>query len=127
MGGTLRQAGVIAAPGLVALRSLIPRLAEDHENARVFAERVEAMDGLSVDLRSVESNIINVDVAALGIDAATFAAHLDQLGVRGLPGMGTVVRFVTYRNIGREHILQALEVIGDLLEESPWTDGQSTT
>jgi threonine aldolase len=120
MGGTLRQAGIIAAPGLVSLRSLIPRLAEDHENARVFAGGIESMDGLSVDLRSVESNIINVDVAGLGLEAATFASHLDPLGVRGLPGMGTVVRFVTYRNIEREDIDRALGVIAGLIEAAPW-------
>jgi threonine aldolase len=84
------------------------------------------MEGLSVDLRSVESNIINVDVAGLGIDAAAFASHLDPLGVRGLPGMGTVVRFVTYRDIVREDIQRALEVIEGLLAEAPWANGAST-
>jgi len=120
MGGTLRQAGIIAAPGLVALRSLIDRLAEDHANARIFAEGVAAMEGLSVDLESVQSNIINLDVAALGIDASTFASHLDPLGVRGLPGMGTVVRFVTYRNISRHDILKAISVLGALVATRPW-------
>ena len=120
MGGTLRQAGIIAAPGLIALRTLVGRLAEDHANARIFAEGVAAMEGLSVDLGSVQSNIINLDVAALGIDAEAFAFHLDPLGVRGLPGMGTVVRFVTYRNISREEIQQSLSVIGELVEARPW-------
>jgi threonine aldolase len=120
LGGTLRQAGVIAAPGLIGLRTLVDRLADDHANARVFAEAVNAMDGLSVDLESVQSNIINLDVGGLGIDAATFATQLDPLGVRGLPGMGTVVRFVTYRNITREDIHRSLEVIGELLAARPW-------
>jgi threonine aldolase len=120
-GGTLRQAGVIAAPGLVALRTSIDRLAEDHENARMFAEGVAAMDGLSVDLESVQSNIVNLNVSGLGIDAAEFASHLDRLGVRGLPGLGNVVRFVTYRGISRGDIHRSLAVIGDLLESAPWT------
>jgi len=121
MGGTLRQAGIIAAPGLIALRTLIDRLAEDHANARLFAGGVDAMDGLSVDLKTVQSNIINLDVAGLGIDAGTFAAHLDPLGVRGLPGMGNVVRFVTYRNISRGNIEQALSVIQGLVDARPWS------
>jgi threonine aldolase len=121
LGGTLRQAGVIAAPGIIALQGLVDRLAEDHENARIFAEGVAAMDGLSVDLDSVQSNIINLDVSGLGIDAATFASHLDPLGVRGLPGIQSVVRFVTYRNISRDDIHKALEVIGGLVQESPWS------
>ena len=101
LGGAMRQAGIIAAPGLVALRTMIPRLREDHEHARILAERLAAVPGLRVDLSTVQSNIVNLDVGALGIDAATFAAHLRERGVRGLPGMGTNVRFVTYRGISR--------------------------
>jgi threonine aldolase len=120
MGGTLRQAGIIAAPGLIGLRTLIDRLADDHENARIFAEGVNSMEGLSVDLNSVQSNIINLDVGGLGIDAAAFASHLDPLRVRGLPGMGDVVRFVTYRDITREDIHEALRVIGGMMDARPW-------
>lgn len=119
-GGTLRQAGIIAAPGLVALRTMIPRLADDHANARAFAEGVVEVDGLHVDLDSVQSNIINLEVAGLGIDAATFARHLDRKQVRGLPGLGTVVRFVTYRGITRSNIQEALEAILELVGEKPW-------
>ena len=119
-GGTLRQAGIIAAPGLVALRTMIPRLADDHTNARAFAEGVVEVDGLSVDLDSVQSNIINVDVGGLGIDAATFARHLDPKQVRGLPGLGTVVRFVTYRGITASDIGEGLEAIRELVAEKPW-------
>jgi threonine aldolase len=120
MGGTLRQAGIIAAPGLIGLRTLVDRLADDHENARIFAEGVNAMEGLSVDLDSVQSNIINLMVGDLGIDAAAFASHLDPLRVRGLPGMGDVVRFVTYRDITRENIYEALSVIGGMMDVRPW-------
>jgi threonine aldolase len=120
-GGTLRQAGVLAAPGLVALRTMIPRLAEDHAHARVFAEEVSAMDGLHVDLETVQSNIVNLEVGGLGIDAATFASHLDPLGIRGLPGLERTVRFVTYRGIERQDIDRALSVIRDLVASRPWT------
>ncbi len=119
-GGTLRQAGVIAAPGLVALRTLVDRLAEDHQNARIFAEGVNALEGLRVDLGSVQSNIVNLDVSELGIDAVTFASHLDFLGVRGLPGLGNVVRFVTYRGISANDIQRSLEVMAGLVAEAPW-------
>jgi len=119
-GGTLRQAGIIAAPGILALQTMIPRLAEDHANARTFAEAVVAMDRLSVDLDSVQSNIINLNVGGLGIDAATFASHLDKKRVRGLPGMGDVIRFVTYRNISRLDVEEAIRDIGEILAERPW-------
>jgi threonine aldolase len=120
MGGTLRQAGIIAAPGLVALRSCIGRLAEDHENARLFAEGVAGMAGLAVDLESVQSNIVNLEVSGLGIDAATFTSHLDPLGVRGLAGLGTTVRFVTYRGITQADIQMALSIIRGLVAGAPW-------
>ena len=78
------------------------------------------MEGLNVDLDSVQSNIINLDVGGLDIDAATFAAHLDAMGVRGLPGMGEVVRFVTYRNISREDIDAAVTAVAEVLAAKPW-------
>jgi threonine aldolase len=120
IGGTMRQAGIIAAPGLVALRTMIDRLAEDHKNARRLAEGIAGLEGLSVDLETVQTNIVNLDVQGLGIDAADFAAHLDKRRVRGLPGMGTVVRFVTYRNISHDDILDAVEQIRQLVTERPW-------
>ena len=119
-GAAMRQAGVIAAPGLVALRSMIGRLAEDHDNARLFAEGVASIPGLHVDLHAVQSNIVNLDVKALGIDAATFATHLREQGVRGLPGMGSVVRFVTYRGITRPDIERAIDAVRSTVTAQPW-------
>lgn len=120
LGGTMRQAGIIAAPGLVALRTMVARLAEDHANARLLGEALARVEGLRVDLATVQSNMVNVDVAALGIDAAAFAGHLQKAGVRGLPGMGTVLRFVTYRGIGREHIEQAIDTVRQIVAARPW-------
>lgn len=121
-GGAMRQAGIIAAPGLIALRKMIPRLAEDHANARLLATRLAGMPGLAINLESVQTDIINVDVKGLGIDAATFAKHLDARGVRGLPGMGSFIRFVTYRNISRADAEKAADVIGEMLAALPWRE-----
>jgi threonine aldolase len=120
LGGTLRQAGVIAAQGLVALRTGIDRLAEDHRNARTFAEAVAVLEGLFVDLGSVQSNIVNLDVGGLGTDAATFSSYLDGKGVRGLPGLGNVVRFVTYRGISGEDIQGAIRAVREVAATRPW-------
>jgi threonine aldolase len=80
LGGTMRQAGIIAAPGLVALRTLVDRLAEDHDNAAWFARQVAAIDGLSIDLFG-QSNVANVDVRP------HHGSHREALtqSVRGLP------------------------------------------
>jgi threonine aldolase len=120
LGGTMRQAGIIAAPGLVALRTMIGRLAEDHQNARILGTNLAAIKGLHVDLETVQTNIVNVDVSELGIDASTFARHLDQRGVRGLPGSGSVIRFVTYRGITQSAIETAKDAIRGMVAEAPW-------
>jgi threonine aldolase len=122
LGGAMRQAGIIAAPGLVALRTMVPRLREDHENARVLAERLAAVPGLGVDLSTVQTNIVNVDVGGLGVDAATFAALLRERSVRGLPGMSTNVRFVTYRGISRADVEAAADAVAALVAAHPWTE-----
>ena len=119
-GGAMRQAGIIAAPGLVALRTLVDRLAEDHENAACFAMRVAAAKGLSIDLATVQTNIVNVDVKGLGTTAATFGKHLEARGVRGLPGPATVIRFVTYRGVTRADAERAAAVVSGLAADGPW-------
>jgi len=121
LGGALRQGGIVAAPGLVALRTGVARLAEDHAHARLLAEATAQVPGLYVDLATVQTNIVNLDVGALGIDAATFASHLMARGVRGLPGMGATVRFVTYRGISRTDIEQAIAAVKAVVSERPWT------
>jgi threonine aldolase len=120
-GGAMRQAGIVAAPGLVALRTGVARLAEDHIHARLLAESIAGVPGLRIDLATVQTNIVNLDVSALGIDAATFASHLMARGVRGLPGMGTNVRFVTYRGITRGDIEQAIAAVKAVVTDHPWT------
>jgi threonine aldolase len=119
-GGAMRQAGIVAAPGLVALRTMIPRLVEDHENARVLATGLAAVPGLFIDLESVQTDIVNVDVKGLRVDAATFARHLDARGVRGLPGTGTLLRFVTYRNITRADVDRAVVEVREMAASRPW-------
>jgi threonine aldolase len=122
LGGAMRQAGIVAAPGLVALRTGVARLAEDHAHARLFAESVARVPGLRIDLATVQTNIVNVDVSDLGTDAATFAAHLMARGVRGLPGMGCSVRFVTYRGITRADIEEAIAAVAAVVAEHPWKE-----
>jgi threonine aldolase len=118
----MRQAGVIAAPGLVALRTMIARLAEDHAHARVLAEALARVPGLAIDLRSVQTNIVNVDTSGLGVDAATFNTHAIARGVRGLPRMGSRLRLVTYRGITRTDVDRAIAVLTAVAGERPWRE-----
>jgi threonine aldolase len=120
LGGAMRQAGIVAAPGIVALRSHIGRLAEDHDHAALFARGVSTIDGIYVDLATVQSNIVNVDVKGLGVSAAAFGTHLKARGVRGHPGLGTIIRFVTYRGITRQDVERAAAVVREVAQAQPW-------
>ena len=82
--------------------------------------RSPACPGCGIDLATVQTNIVNLDVSGLGIDAATFASHLAVRGVRGLPGMGASVRFVTYRGITRADIETAVAAVKTVVAEHPW-------
>jgi threonine aldolase len=70
--------------------------------------------------------MVNVDVSALGIDAAAFARHLEAAGVRGLPGMASVLRFVTYRGITRNDIDRAIAAVRGVATARPWIGAPAT-
>jgi threonine aldolase len=107
-GAAMRQAGVIAAPGLVALRTMVARLREDHDHARRLAKGIAPLKGLFVDLSTVQTNIVNVDTGGTGMDAATFNGRLIERGVRGLPATGNALRLVTYRGVTGDDIDRAV-------------------
>lgn len=81
LGGGMRQAGIIAAAGIVALEQMVDRLADDHEHARLLARELNEVPGLSVDLSSVETNMVNVDHAATGLSTSEFVIRLKSVGV----------------------------------------------
>ncbi|MCM3585981.1 low-specificity L-threonine aldolase [Mesobacillus maritimus] len=110
LGGGLRQVGVIAAPGLIALTKMKDRLAEDHENARLLADGIRNIDGLAV-VNEVETNIVVVDVKELGVTADEFVVALKAEGVlSGSAGLSTV-RLVTNLNVSANDIKLAIDAI----------------
>jgi len=113
VGGGMRQAGVLAAAGLIALRDGVDRLREDHRRARRLADGLAGIAGVAIDLDSVQSNIVRFDVAGMGHTTASFAAALQPAGVRVTGGAGAGgVRMVAHRHIDDESVDQALERIG---------------
>jgi len=110
VGGGLRQAGVLAAPGIVALTKMVGRLREDHENARALAEGLAEIDGIEIDLETVQTNIVRFDISGTGMSSREFIQRLEAEGVRAL-GSGTGVRMVTHFYISREDIDRTLEVV----------------
>ena len=120
VGGGMRQAGVIAAAGLVALERMVDRLADDHTNARRLAEGIARLPGLRVDLARVQTNIVIVTVERPGGPTAA-AAAANQL-VAGcaarkvkLHAMGPAsIRCVTHKDVDAEDIQRALAALGEV-------------
>lgn len=110
LGGGMRQAGIIAAPGLIALTKMTDRLGDDHANALKLAEGIENINGLHV-INLVETNIIVVDVKELGVSSEEFVTHLHSEGVLA-GGFGTTsVRFVTNFDVSSTQIEDAVAAI----------------
>ena len=110
-GGAMRQAGIVAAAGVYALDHHVDRLADDHARARRLAEGWEAA-GLPVDLDQVETNFVQVDVGALGLDQADALARLRDAGV-GLSSTihPAIVRAVTHLDVDDDAIDRAIELV----------------
>jgi threonine aldolase len=114
-GGAMRQAGIIAAGAIYALNHHVDRLAEDHENAQILANGLAEIDGITVE--PVETNIIFMDVAGLGISAEEFNNRMKKHGVR-MSAMGTTrVRAVTHLDVSRNQTQEALDIIRQVADE----------
>ncbi len=109
LGGGMRQAGIIAAAGLVALRTMIDRLAEDHENARRLAEGLSNIEGLFVEPQQRRTNMVFFRVTRGPETASRFYSELKNRGVLIIPRDSTRFRAVTHYGITAEHIERALD------------------
>ena len=111
LGGGMRQAGIIAAPGIVALESMIERLRDDHTNARRLAEGMAKIEGIHVDLSRVQTNIVCFNIDGLGVTADFFISKLKEESILALPLTETKVRMVTHREIEKEQVEKAIAAI----------------
>ena len=110
VGGSMRQAGVIAAAGIVGLELMVDRLAEDHENARVLADGLANIPGLQVDPKAVQTNIVLLRPTAM--EAGAYQRRLAEQGVLASNYWGGLLRMVTHWGIERKDVEYALEVAG---------------
>ena len=118
LGGGMRQAGVLAAAGIVALRENVDRLAEDHANARRLAEAVSGIRGLEVDARKVQTNIVLFSVVLSGINAHDVVRRWKGAGVLALAVDDLQVRAVTHYEVGRPGIDRACASLSRVLREA---------
>ena len=107
IGGVMRQSGVLAAAGLVALEQMVDRLADDHRRARRLAERLHAVDARLTDPKAVETNIVMVDLPAGSTEA--WLAALAEAGLRCNSPRPGRLRLVTHRHIDDPAVEQAAE------------------
>ncbi|MFQ5861177.1 MAG: GntG family PLP-dependent aldolase, partial [Dehalococcoidia bacterium] len=116
VGGGMRQVGVVAAAGLVALEQMIPRLAEDHANARRLAQGFARIPSLGIDPERIQTNIVIFEVP-LGVSAAEFIQRLEAVGIRITPAGGRRVRMVTHQMITGEDVDEALNRVEAVVKE----------
>jgi len=115
LGGGMRQAGVVAAAGLIALEEMPKRLGEDHANAKLLAEGLAEMPGVCIDPAKVLTNIVIFDIANAKITPEEFMAAARARGVL-LSGVGgTRIRLVTHLDVSRGDCERALEAIAAIL------------
>lgn len=108
VGGNMRQAGPLAAAGIVALETMTARLAEDHATAKRLAQGLNGIDPSLVDPALVDTNIVKVELPAKGPDAAAWSAALAKENIRVSPAERYALRFVTHRHIGDADIDRAI-------------------
>jgi len=115
LGGGMRQAGVIAAPGIIGLTKMVGRLHEDHENAEKMRSGLEAL-GIKVDREGVLTNIVNLDVSPVGLEAPSFAGKLSQFNIKVKVCSKTNLRMVTHNDIKLEDVNFVLEKVKKMIQ-----------
>jgi threonine aldolase len=115
LGGGMRQAGILAAAGLIALEKMPARLVEDHAAAQMIAQRLAAMPGISINPAKVQTNIVIFDVAGTPYDAAAFCERMKAHGVLMIPFGATLVRIVTHYDAPKAACEVAVEKIEEML------------
>lgn len=115
LGGGMRQAGVIAAAGIVALEQMVDRLAEDHANACRLAAGIAEIPGLSIDLTRAQTNTY-FDLDSDRLAAGEFLSRMEQKGIKLLPTGGSSFRMVTHHGIRSEGIDATLTALASAMK-----------
>ena len=105
----MRQGGIVAASGRVALKTMIDRLADDHQNARNLAEKLAHIPGLGIEPERVETNMIFIDVTGWDMDAYEAARRVKEQGVLISEMSYTHARIVTQRHFSADQIPAVVE------------------
>jgi threonine aldolase len=117
-GNSIHKAGIIAAAGLVALSDKnIARLSEDHRRAKIFAEAVSLIEGVKIDLSTVQSNIVLVDISSSGMDTDTVLQSLVEHNISGLKKNQKVIRFTFHNGISDNDTVVVVDAFKKVLRK----------
>src|SRR6185312_13796552 len=114
LGGGMRQAGILAAAGLIALERMPLRLKEDHENAQVLARGLAQIPGIKIDPKKVATNILVFNITATGMNTADFSRKLAERKILAAGIDPENMRFVTHMDVSREDCEMALGAIQEI-------------
>lgn len=118
MGGAMRQSGSIAAAGVYALENNVDRMAEDHENAQLFADSISNLPGIRVEPDKIETNMVFFDVSQTGLTAGELHERLLERGVRIGENDRYRMRVVTHLDVSRDQVTRAADAVRDVVMEA---------
>ena len=114
LGGGMRQAGILAAAGLIALEKMPARLHQDHDNARFLAEHLAKVQGIRIDAAKVATNIVIFNISGTGMDSAEFTRRLGKRNVLANGISPEAMRMVTHMDVDRAGCEHALEAVREI-------------
>jgi len=116
LGGAMRQAGVVAAPGIIALDEMVERLKDDHANAKILAKELKKVDGIQINLNSVQTNIVIFKIVSKKYkNVMKIVKKLNQKGVNVLEFGHGRIRAVTHYGIEKDDVIKAAEIISSII------------
>lgn len=116
LGGGMRQAGILAAAGIIAIENMVERLGGDHKNARILGEGLADIGGIKVDLKTIQTNMVYFDLNKSGMDTYQFLPKLAEYNILGSPQPPTKVRLVTHYGINEDDIYATIKAIKEIVK-----------
>jgi threonine aldolase len=114
LGGGMRQAGILAAAGLIALEQGPQKLKQDHANARFLAQGLAQIPGVKIDPDKIQTNILICEISGTGMDSTRLSRKLAERNVLANGVTPQLIRFLTHLDVSREQCAQALEVVASI-------------
>ncbi|RMZ49668.1 hypothetical protein EB821_01530 [Candidatus Marinimicrobia bacterium PRS2] len=115
LGGGMRQAGILAAAGLLSLNLAESQLLEDHKNAKLLAEGIAQINGLTIDEKKVQTNIIYFGLNSPKLTGSQLVSKMEDLGIKFFETSSNRFRLVTHYGITRDDIEKTLEVLDKMV------------